>query len=235
MKPEDFFGPWEAVVQASKDIAAWQSAQDAINNILQISTANRVLAWRGLRDAKFALHSLLYRRVRTLLGRLPDEGDLIRYEQRLLSRARTLWRYDNLSALELLAHIQHYGGSTRLLDVSLNPFIALWFAVEEEHDKDGRPIADTDGRLFAFDVTRRQIPLEDPWNCRELPWLTRPISTWHTGLPQLWRSPSLNTRIPAQNSAFLLGGVPKVAGGGNSRYRKGREPKRRSERGVSRR
>lgn len=36
--------------------------------------------------------------------------------------------------------MQHYGIPTRLLDFSLNPLIALYFAVTDNQDKDGKVI-----------------------------------------------------------------------------------------------
>lgn len=150
----------------------------------------------------------------------PDETDLVTYENALLENARRKWRFDNLSALEIFAHVQHYGGPTRLLDVSFNPLVALWFAVEQKF-QDGKPKADTDGRIFVFDATDRQISLDEQWGSRTLPWENYPGDTWRQDLPVVWRPPSYNDRIPAQNSAFLIGGVPQVYSGQNAKYRKG--------------
>ncbi|MFZ2228594.1 MAG: hypothetical protein WA090_08225 [Candidatus Nanopelagicaceae bacterium] len=86
------------------------------------------------------------------------------------------------------------------------------------------PKADIDGRLFAFDVTERQIELDGKWGERALPWASFKGSdkkSWQVELPKVWRPPSYNERIPAQNSASLLGGVPIVRSGGNAKYRKG--------------
>jgi hypothetical protein len=215
VKPSEFFNPWETRV------ATWDEALDAINKVSDLAK-HRELAWRGVPDAEYSLHSSLYRRVKARNGAPPDEGNLVEFETIYLRRARQEWRFDDRSALELLAHVQHYGGPTRLLDVSLNPLVALWFAVELQHEATtGRARDDVDGRLFVFDVTKRQIELDGVWGGRELPWAVKQPKGWRTGLPRLWRPPSYNPRIPAQNSAFLIGGVPAIWSGGNAQYRKG--------------
>jgi len=212
--PEDFFEPWEHTA------ANWDECVSEIRNIQTRAGGSRDLAWRGVVDATWAMHSSIYRRFMDRNDAPPDESDLVRYENELLETARRRWRFDNLSALETLAHIQHYGGPTRLLDVSFNPLVALWFAVEQKYDKKGNPASDVDGRIFVFDATDRQIGLDGTWGGRDLPWVTSPDEKWRRGLPRVWRPPSYNERIPAQNSAFLVGGVPQVRAGDNAKYRK---------------
>jgi hypothetical protein len=113
--------------------------------------------------------------------------------------------------------------------VTLNPYVALWFAAEEKNpDLDNSNSAD--GRLFALDVTNRQIELNRFWRSRVIPWsdgtpdanspLEQTMSEWRTSLPLLWRPPQYNERIFAQNAAFLVGGVPQYVAGSNARYRK---------------
>lgn len=41
------------------------------------------------------------------------------------------------SDLELLAQLQHYGAATGLIDFTSNPLVALWFACNESHARDG--------------------------------------------------------------------------------------------------
>ena len=214
VNPEDFFSPWERVANG------WSECLAEIGNVLTKATTRRHLAWRGVADASYALHSSVYRRFVARRGAPPDEADVVRFEEDLLKTARQRWRFDNLSALETLAHIQHYGGPTRLLDVSFNPLVALWFAVEEKFDANGKAYPDQDGRIFIFDTTDRQIELDSRWGGHSLPWASANSETWRRRLPLVWRPPSYNDRIPAQNSAFLIGGVPQVYSGDNAKYRK---------------
>lgn len=215
MRPEDFFSPWE------RTATGWEECLAEISNVQSRAGDGRELVWRGVTDASWALHSSVYLKFMQRKGAPPDEAEVVNYEQDLLMAARRKWRFDNMSALEIFAHIQHYGGPTRLLDVSFNPLVALWFAVEQKYDASGAAKADVDGRMFIFDASDRQIDLDQKWGGRVLPWATDPDGQWRRGLPRVWRPPSYNDRIPAQNSAFLIAGVPSVSAGDNAKYRKG--------------
>lgn len=216
--PEDFFSPWEDTIEG------WDSALNLINRLNQMVGNGRTLAWRGLSKADYSLHSSLYRAVIRRGNAAPSENDLLRNELNILDAARRHWRFDQMPALELLAHLQHYGAPTRLLDVSMSPLVALWFAVEQKRNSDGTTKADSDGRLFAFDVTDNEIKLEEAWGGYNLPWSKGSQvanKDWQNALPRFWRPPSYHDRIPAQNSAFLISGVPVVSDGANTRlYRK---------------
>lgn len=214
---DQFFGPWEEPVD---DWSGWLRAVDLIE---QVAGSNQQLAWRGVVNASYPLHSSLYRRLLGVHSQPPQEKDLVRFEERILTRARSAWRFDQMPALELLAHVQHFGGPTRFLDVTFSPLVALWFAVEQQLDAQGHPLVESDGRIIAFNVTGRSLELDSEWGGRGLPWADMDGSEWRRSLPYIWRPPSYNQRIPAQNSAFLVGGVPMFHAGDNSKYyRKGR-------------
>ena len=217
----DFFSPWEG-----DPINGWDKALEEIETVIARAGPNRTVAWRGHVNATWSLHSSLYRCVLDARTREepPKEEDLLQAEKRVADAVRERWRFDHMPYLELMANLQHFRGPTRLLDVSLNPLVALWFAVERTYDEEDA----ADGRLFAFDVSTRRIKFGDwKWSDYHIPWRERKredgtIETrWCRELPLLWRPPSYNDRIPAQHSGFLLAGVPKFGPGGNMQYRMG--------------
>ena len=72
-------------------------------------------------------------------------GDALYSEYSVIQQAMRQRPYDFReckSSFEVLTKLQHYGLGTRLLDVTLNPLVALFFASEEfedfEYGKDGR-------------------------------------------------------------------------------------------------
>lgn len=215
MQGEDLFGPWEG-----DPVTSWDAALSEIESVLKRTGSQRAVGWRGQVNAQWSLHSGLYRRLlgaRSASQPAPEEADLLRAEEKIAHFVRENWRFDQMPYLELLASLQHFSGPTRMLDVSLSPLVALWFAVEEQYDE----LDEADGRIFAFDVTNRRVQLHEKWSTYEIPWRDSGANTpWCRDLPLLWRPPSYNERIPAQQSGFLLAGVPKVYAGGNAQYRK---------------
>lgn len=68
---------------------------------------------------------------------------IVYYEKELVDSARNAFPdvfSDDLSPLDLLSKLQHYGIPTRLLDVTINPLVALYFSCCENFDKDGELI-----------------------------------------------------------------------------------------------
>ncbi len=68
---------------------------------------------------------------------------LLDYERNLIETAKyrlpSVFKSD-LSPLDLLALLQHYGVATRLLDVTANPLVALFFACKDQKETDGEVI-----------------------------------------------------------------------------------------------
>jgi hypothetical protein len=216
--------PWE------RTVTSWSSALAEIDNA-SLRADPKSLVWRGAVDASWAMQSSLSRHITRLAKADPTEKLMQEYEREILNRCRTSWRFDHLPTLELLAHLQHFGGPTRLIDVSRNPFVSLWFAVERQYGDDGKIRDECDGRLFAFSPSKR-IRLSDKlssnvWGGEALPWdgFTAADDGWgrHDEPPVLWIPPAYNERIAAQNAGFLIGGTPASWGGGN-RWKAG--PKR---------
>lgn len=196
------FAPWQI------PITSWKSFQDEVNN-LSVAYPDESFVWRGQANASWGLQSSLSRVLKNLHGTPPDESALVRAEKSLLWRARVDWRMDGIKALPLLAQMQHVGVPTRLLDVTFNPLIAAWFAVARNTGSDNKA-----ARLLVF-LDNKPIQLTSVWDTNTPRWHqlktdhARRAAEWGTGRGRrVWRPPALHARIPAQNAAFLLDGVP---------------------------
>jgi len=222
MNPADFWSPWEGQANSYRDVAK-------ILDEIHAKWPNRLFAWRGTVNADWALDSSLYRRVLWGVGAAndaPTEEQLQAEEMKTLIEVHRWGLHHGRFAM-----LQHYGAPTRLIDVTFNAFIGLWFAVEKKW-QNGRPIhEDSDARLFAVDVTSRLInekrthrhwedSLHVPWRIKNLASKAakkkakESFRDWRTNT-YAWQPPRIESRIAAQNGGFLLGGVPFSGGQAN--------------------
>ena len=223
---KEFWEPWEEVA------SSWSEVEQLVHDVFdRWADQGRLFAWRGQTNADWALWSSLYRQLTwsSPTRTPPNERALYEAESRILEDIRSwglhMAEYGRLSTLGQLAVLQHYGTPTRLLDVTFNPWIALWFAVEQKW-KDGAPLPDSDTRLFAVDVTNRIIndnPEFRDWeDSMTAPWPSPPPDTalaevkrahrkW-TSRVWAWRPPHFHPRLAAQNGGFLFSGAPVTGG-----------------------
>jgi hypothetical protein len=136
----------KALVQSS---ATAEEILRAIGRISTYGTEARYV-WRGQPDLQWGLNPGLVRRVREHNGiHWPvTEPQLLGNELQLLAAARASGYGRNINDIELLAILQHHGAATRLLDVSSDPMVAMWFAVENQH------LLNTDGAIFAIKISK---------------------------------------------------------------------------------
>jgi hypothetical protein len=229
--PASYFEQDEVVIES------FEALNGAISRLIK-KNPHLPLVWRGQQDADWGLQSGLYLALQRQNGvlppseypkgeqRFPTETQMQDAESKLIAYARENWRLDGMPAMELLARLQHYGAPTRLLDVTRNPYIAVWFAIEH-HEKTNH----ADARLFA--LATRPVPRkgqealvsETDTNVRMSDFPELPLPFWHYWLPgeqrqeadwgtgskrRLWVPPAYDPRIVAQNAAFVLDGVPIV-------------------------
>jgi hypothetical protein len=245
--PSDYFSPWEGVIEDFADLQA------AVTTILNHHPGTTFL-WRGQQNAKWPLHSSLFRAVWKAKGvqdpsqphrssePFPTDHDMQKAETRILSAIREQWRFEDASALSTFARLQHFGAPTRLLDVSRNPLIAAWFATEEHAEAE---VEEADARIFALATTRVAATPEQKDRDFEAsrvdldtaalfkPFWDVDLSAdgiedtgfgeWGTGrIRRFWVPPHYETRIAAQNAAFILDGIPVDSPDLDKYYPKGR-------------
>ncbi|WP_419930864.1 FRG domain-containing protein [Candidatus Poriferisodalis sp.] len=214
---DDFFGPWEPAPIQSLD----EFLQLIRDTFSRWSSKDVHYAWRGVQNAGWPLHSALYRRMIWTNPHQTYETSLERLEGKILADANR-WGLHfldraHLPVLYQLAMLQHFGAPTRLIDVTFNPLIALYFAVEAKEDTPGTDThASDDGRLFIFDVSNRLINesnrIERQWELvSKRPWRStvKGVKDWSTRY-WAWRPAAIEARFSAQNSGFIFGGVPKT-------------------------
>ncbi|MCO7222474.1 FRG domain-containing protein [Klenkia sp. PcliD-1-E] len=193
------------------------SQDEAFRAIMRIVSlaSNRQYVWRGSTDRRYRVRSSLLRElIVDESDPLPDEV-LIRQNELAILREAREWSLavemgPLASDLYLLAHLQHHGLPTRLLDVTYNPMTALWFACEGKDD--------VGGVLFAFDVTSLPTyPTIDPQQRQTYGLQSEPLAwTLRYALrqsalnsqPFLVRPTVPDARMAAQEGLFLSGVVP---------------------------
>jgi hypothetical protein len=123
-----------------------QSITDFIAAILTLpSDPNMTYAFRGMRNAAWENEPGIMRNGRERL--LQHESEAVRD---LVSIHPNEFASDT-SMFDRLVRMQHFGLPTRLLDVTLNPLVALYFSTDLA---DERIETESDGKVVIFDIPR---------------------------------------------------------------------------------
>lgn len=139
------------------------SVREFMNLILDRSSGpDYVTAYRGLTDASYPLQPSVFRE------------QISREQEHILLRELIAAHPDDFAAddttLEQLVRMQHYALPTRLLDVSWNPLVALFFAAQEnrklkeEIDRNGRKVRryiKTNGCVAILTIPKEKVKYFD--------------------------------------------------------------------------
>jgi len=201
-------------------------------------TESHVWFFRGQKDARFAFTSTLYRRLsvethheppttgpfdsiklvhlmRSIIKTKELEKPMINAEINLLNKAREIGIGRGLTALETLTLLQHHGSPTRLIDITSDWRVALFFACESDEDRDGRifliKTESDDWKRFPKEKNEtkqtKHLIWEDFFNGEQKESLFDTsvlwsIKTWPILLP------FSDPRMISQRGFFLVGGIP---------------------------
>ena len=146
-----------------KDETDFKSVDDLFARLLSLGGKGNPVACRGQADSNWLLRTTLDR----ILNPNADYATRLAEEQAVFEKFYIL-AYNHFGANEMqrlnqahannlisaLTIMQHYRAPTRLLDWTLSPWVALYFAAIEHHDKDGT-IWWFDQNAFETEVGRR--------------------------------------------------------------------------------
>ena len=177
-----------------------------INKIAVSNDDNRYI-YRGQRNETWHIQSGALRRLQKEPLQHPA---LLRYLfkgyiHQIVDEAQLRYSsvYNNLTALECMAHLQHNRVATGLIDFTYNPLVALWFACET----DGA----TDGKVFVVNVQPnkiREVKTKEALD-QKLQRFFEEDGQWHLWQPSIDNSAVDTQRITMQQSVFLFG-LPEV-------------------------
>ena len=161
--------------------------------------------YRGQSDSRWPLISSAMRYLASQNLLEPPTNVLVSYHKDVLRRARRGTfgvEYDReLSELQLLAELQHFGIPTGLLDFTWNPLVAMWFASFGNSE---------DGKLFAINTNNpgnvyRILGNEESQGISKILFdqfsvKRPPVSIWEPEFISTARN-----RILVQSSVFVIG------------------------------
>ena len=161
--------------------------------------------FRGVSKDSYKIEASTYRRLKTN----KTAAQLLKVNQELIEKAKTQGHDQKngqeLSDLELLAELQHYGAATCLIDFTRNALIALWFACQQSSTEEEA----TNGKVFA--VPRANVgrfeTVDTKMREKNIDHFFEPNEDGTYKLYQ-WEPKLQNNRIIAQHSVFLFSGDP---------------------------
>lgn len=204
---------WYGVTTQRTPDSASTLIRDLAGGPLLLGTQTRWV-FRGHADRDHQMIPSLVRVLSAELGRRPTEDDLRSAEQRILNYAHD-WGFGRspwgpADDIQLMAELQHHGLPTRLLDVTANPFTALYFASQQvEDDHDGVVIAFNTTAMDEYRTDREQdLTFNDVGREQSARWQRLLTKSQEEATLSLIRPTFPNARMAAQEGMFISGACP---------------------------
>lgn len=201
--------PWESwrPIGGSSDFQVRELLRAVM--ALHSTFSEEIWLWRGQSQWDFAnLEPGMHSRVRNSPGLELNEKNVLWATNQLLDMTRSNGLDEveglRLPDLALLAHLQHHGAATPLLDVTVDPLVGLWMVA---HASGTDPTADDDkdGALFGIRRPARARWL-DPLESRPYWSETAGDIAGALSIGVHWfKAPDISERLRIQRGSFLLG------------------------------
>jgi hypothetical protein len=182
IKEENLLERLKAANLVSKDVAEWKQKHATTNKSVESRPqASRVTTVQGfivkvLADKAKEGVEIFYRghsdkkkyKLEPSLFRKDESGNyMYLHNEHILYRELIISNSQDFSSdeytLDRLVRMQHYSLPTRLLDITSNPLIALYFACKSKYGKkvDGKYIDEDEGEIILFTLQREQVKYFD--------------------------------------------------------------------------
>ena len=185
---------------------------------MSIRTLNEFIEWatqfndgqylfRGVPNDTFEIQASAYRRLRE--AERNNSSKLLKINEDLIEKARGRGHdqknSQQLSDLELLAELQHFGAGTCLIDFTRSALVALWFACLKNPKKKEE---EANGKVFAVrsNDTVHLKTVNPELIKKKIDYFLKPDENNRYRLYQ-WEPKLQNNRIIAQQSVFLFSGA----------------------------
>lgn len=140
-------------MEEKKESDLVKSVADFIDKITEIGKIHKSVFFRGHSDESFELVPSIYRKNDKNEDFLFIENEDKIYRE-IIAKSPT--EFNGKKTIEALALMQHYGVPTRVLDLTTNALIALYFACSEKSGIKGK-----NGEVLLFDIPKEYICFSD--------------------------------------------------------------------------
>ena len=185
-----------------------------INQIDEITDPEKSYLYRGQENETWRVTSSAYRRVINSSKDLENEADFLpnalrrscqNYLTKIIDEIKLRYpsTYRDLSPLECMAHLQHNRVATGLIDFTLSPLVALWFACTDENTNGKVIVLENKSEMIEEITTTEQL--------RQNLEALFPIDqeNWYLWSPTLDSQIVETQRLVMQQSVFLFG-LPEI-------------------------
>ena len=183
--------------------------------VIPVETLSQFIEWaaqfsdgqylfRGVSTESYKIEASAYRRLSETDRNNPSK--LLKINKDLIEKARSLGHdqrdTQQLSDLELLAELQHFGAATCLIDFSRSALVALWFACQQGSQ------TEANGKVFAVrhDDMVRLKTVNPELLKKDIDYFLKLDENGRYPLYQ-WQPKLQNNRIIAQQSVFVFSGA----------------------------
>ncbi len=175
-----------------------------LETIRKISKNKVEVLYRGHSSEKYKLKSSALRFLEANNKSKISLEELKEYHESLLIETNRLKdnKFEQSSDVLQLAHLQHHGAKTNLIDFTENPLVALWFACIGNNDKDGAVLCFTKSCIEIYDDSELKKFFDTQSNFGE----------FDSGkVYYKYRASYVDRRIIAQYSVFVISPLGEIS------------------------